>query len=125
MKWNSQDIDIDEKQFEGKSVALKDLDLAQPLAKGANAVVYAAKFKDIKQPHEEVKKPLKRSNSILDTTIAKYPLAVKMMFNYDIQSNAFAILNAMYRETIPARFYYTNAELSSWEIEFVCRKYYP
>lgn len=105
-------------------MALKDLDLAQPIAKGANAVVYAANFKDTKQRQEEDRKSLTRSKSVLDCTITKYPLAVKMMFNYDIQSNAFAILNAMYRETIPARFYYSNAELSNWEIELVLFKRY-
>lgn len=35
--------------------------------------------------------------------IEEYPLALKMMFNYDIQSNAMAILKAMYRETVPAK----------------------
>lgn len=33
----------------------------------------------------------------------QYPLALKMMFNYDIQSNAMAILKAMYKETVPAK----------------------
>lgn len=50
--------------------------------------------------------------------MAKYPLALKMMFNYDIQSNSMAILNAMYRETVPARLYYSNAEITNWEIEY-------
>uniref|UniRef100_A0A182XWS3 non-specific serine/threonine protein kinase n=1 Tax=Anopheles stephensi TaxID=30069 RepID=A0A182XWS3_ANOST len=38
-----------------------------------------------------------------DYNIDEYPLALKMMFNYDIQSNAMAILKAMYRETVPAK----------------------
>lgn len=38
-----------------------------------------------------------------DSSIEKYPLALKMMFNYDIQSNAMAILKAMFKETLPAR----------------------
>lgn len=37
-----------------------------------------------------------------DNGIQRYPLALKMMFNYDIQSNAMAILRGMYKETIPA-----------------------
>jgi len=32
-----------------------------------------------------------------------YPLAVKMMFNYDAESNAMSILRAMSRETVPSR----------------------
>jgi len=31
--------------------------------------------------------------------VDRYPLALKMMFNYDIQSNALSILRAMYKET--------------------------
>lgn len=44
-----------------------------------------------------------------------YPLALKMMFNYDIQSNAMAILHAMYKETIPAINKYCNADADGWE----------
>lgn len=47
--------------------------------------------------------------------IEKYPLALKMMFNYDIQSNAMSILRAMYRETIPAVNKYNNADADGWE----------
>ncbi|XP_055642900.1 serine/threonine-protein kinase Pink1, mitochondrial isoform X2 [Toxorhynchites rutilus septentrionalis] len=45
------------------------------------------------KPHEREK----------DASIEHYPLALKMMFNYDIQSNAMAILKAMYNETVPAK----------------------
>ncbi|XP_055294768.1 serine/threonine-protein kinase Pink1, mitochondrial [Sitodiplosis mosellana] len=47
--------------------------------------------------------------------IETYPLALKMMFNYDIQSNAMAILRAMYKETIPAMKKYSNADADGWE----------
>lgn len=47
--------------------------------------------------------------------IDRYPLAVKMMFNYDIQSNAMSILRAMYKETIPARNKHINREADTWE----------
>lgn len=50
---------------------------------GCNAAVYAANYKD--------------------STEDGWPLAVKMMFNYDIESNAFAILKGMVREIVPAR----------------------
>lgn len=36
-------------------------------------------------------------------SLADYPIAVKMMFNYDIQSCATAIFKAMQREILPAR----------------------
>jgi hypothetical protein len=54
----------------------------------------------------------------IDTTeqeLSNFPLAVKMMFNYDAESNATSILRAMYRETVPAKCHFTNEELSSWE----------
>jgi len=37
-----------------------------------------------------------------DPIKSQYPLAVKMMFNYEAESNAPAILRAMYKEMIPA-----------------------
>lgn len=48
----------------------------------------------------------------------KYPLALKMMFNYDIQSNAMAILKAMYKETVPA-IRRNPVETESWEKSYV------
>lgn len=111
MKWNQQDVDIDEKRFEENPISLQDLKFGKPIAKGANAVVYTAKL------NNQLKEKENRNDSATNDGIVKYPLAVKMMFNYDIQSNAFAILNAMYRETVPARFYYTNNAISNWEIE--------
>lgn len=47
--------------------------------------------------------------------LSKYPLALKMMFNYDIQSNAMSILRAMYKETIPARNKRINDDADAWE----------
>lgn len=54
----------------------------------------------------------------LDTSnagINRYPLALKMMFNYDIQSNALSILRAMYKETVPARQRHMNEASDEWE----------
>lgn len=47
--------------------------------------------------------------------IEQYPLALKMMFNYDVQSNAMSILRAMYKETIPIIHKYENLGTDSWE----------
>uniref|UniRef100_A0A0N8ES94 non-specific serine/threonine protein kinase n=1 Tax=Aedes aegypti TaxID=7159 RepID=A0A0N8ES94_AEDAE len=56
----------------------------------------------------------------MDATMEEYPLALKMMFNYDIQSNAMAILKAMYKETVPAK--RRNAtEVDSWEKSLIER----
>ncbi|XP_036339084.1 serine/threonine-protein kinase PINK1, mitochondrial [Rhagoletis pomonella] len=48
-------------------------------------------------------------------SINRYPLALKMMFNYDIQSNALSILRAMYKETVPARARRMNDCAEEWE----------
>lgn len=50
-----------------------------------------------------------------DKEMDSYPLALKMMFNYDIQSNAMAILKAMHKETIPAINKYCNDDATGWE----------
>ncbi|XP_065079137.1 serine/threonine-protein kinase Pink1, mitochondrial [Ochlerotatus camptorhynchus] len=50
----------------------------------------------------------------MDATMEQYPLALKMMFNYDIQSNAMAILKAMYKETVPAK-RRNSVEAENWE----------
>ena len=50
-----------------------------------------------------------------DASIYHYPWALKMMFNYDIQSNAMSILRAMYKETIPARCRLDNGDAENWE----------
>lgn len=46
---------------------------------------------------------------------SNFPLAIKMMFNYDAESNAMSILRAMHRETVPAMTYSSNEEIMSWE----------
>lgn len=38
-----------------------------------------------------------------ESSTKTYPLAIKMMFNYDAESNAMSILRAMSRETVPSR----------------------
>lgn len=54
-------------------------------------------------------------NDETGSDIETHPLALKMMFNYDIQSNAMSILRAMYKETIPAINKYCNADADGWE----------
>uniref|UniRef100_A0A1B0BGK4 non-specific serine/threonine protein kinase n=1 Tax=Glossina palpalis gambiensis TaxID=67801 RepID=A0A1B0BGK4_9MUSC len=54
-------------------------------------------------------------NTGAGANLQRYPLALKMMFNYDIQSNALAILRAMYKETVPARQRYMREAAETWE----------
>ncbi|XP_017073913.1 uncharacterized protein LOC108109755 [Drosophila eugracilis] len=55
------------------------------------------------------------ANSRINSSVDNYPLALKMMFNYDIQSNALSILRAMYKETVPARQRGMNEASDEWE----------
>ena len=67
--------------------SLADFELGPAIAKGCTAVVYSARL---------------RSKENLGQAVT-FPLAIKMMFNYHAESNAFTILRAMHRETVPAR----------------------
>jgi len=101
---NYQTIPTDE-----NAITLQNFVMGPIIAKGCSAVVYAARFVNTMQAEDnstdiEVKTK--------DTSI--FPLAIKMMFNYDAESNAAAILNAMYRETVPAR-KRGNDNLTIWE----------
>ncbi|XP_018567039.1 serine/threonine-protein kinase PINK1, mitochondrial [Anoplophora glabripennis] len=118
IKWHYHDVDIDESRFENTPITLNDLSFGKPIAKGSNAVVYATR---IQTPDEQHKASAEMTNTKIQPEptddITRFPLALKMMFNYDIQSSAMAILKAMYRETVPARLYYSNVGISDWEIE--------
>lgn len=119
----NNDIDVDETQFETTPIVLENLTFGKPIAKGSNAVVYAVNVKSSEPTVSEANASQEQTPKTVKITpedsddIEKYPLALKMMFNYDIQSNAMAILNAMYRETVPARIYYSNTGVTDWEIE--------
>lgn len=77
------------------------------IAKGCFAAVYSARFENM------------WDNNSMDIDVetkdtSAFPLALKMMFNYDAESNAAAILKAMYKETVPTR-KYANDNLAIWE----------
>lgn len=99
IKWTWQDPATDESTFEDRNISLDDLELGAPIAKGANAVVYEAQLKSDEKPDEE-----------------HYPLALKMLFNYDIQSNAMAIMSAMHNEIVPVRQNYDRIGSGDWNL---------
>nr|CAD7408729.1 unnamed protein product [Timema poppensis] len=107
-------------------VGLDYLTLGPAIAKGCNAVVYAAQRN--KGNAQEGKTAEQTPNETQDITmntkqeLSDFPFAVKMMFNYDAESNAASILRAMYRETVPARSYFVNEELSELENRMMERK---
>ncbi|XP_075211736.1 PTEN-induced putative kinase 1 [Lycorma delicatula] len=95
--------------FISEEVSVNDFEVGPAIAKGSNAVVYAARkklYKDDTNNTMTVK---------TDEPVSSFPLAVKMMFNYDAESNATSILRAMYRETIPAKVRYSNEDIGEWE----------
>jgi len=79
---------------------LHDFQLGKPIAKGCAAVVYSARMKTKEVGEEES-----------SSAEVEFPLAIKMMFNYHAESNAFTILRAMHRETVPARSIHVPAEM--------------
>lgn len=98
----------EQKQSDSLSaLSLDDLQIGEPIAKGCNAIVHAASWKNEQsESGENVQIDNQTITADLNPLIpafGNYDLAVKMMFNYDAESNTFAILRAMHRETIPAR----------------------
>jgi len=75
--------EVETRQHEEHKWRLEDFELGKPIAKGCAAVVFCARLR--KETSED------------------FPFAIKMMFNYHAESNAFTILRAMHRETVPAR----------------------
>ncbi|KAL0128784.1 hypothetical protein PUN28_003880 [Cardiocondyla obscurior] len=91
-------------------ITLQNFVMGPIIAKGCSAAVYAARFKN----------NLPNKDDLIDTNVetkdtSVFPLAIKMMFNYDAESNAVAILKAMHKETVPARKCYGNDNLAIWE----------
>ncbi|XP_025830930.1 serine/threonine-protein kinase PINK1, mitochondrial [Agrilus planipennis] len=97
IKWNNDDTNINETEVEETAVTLNNLEIGVPLDKGANAVVYAAKLRNDSQiPNTE-------GSEEEEDSMIEYPLALKMMFNYDVRSDAGTILRAMSKEIVPVR----------------------
>lgn len=125
MQWNIAKTEYTENDVanEVEPVGLNTLVLGPPIAKGCSAVVYAARKKQESETNEA--RPKQDPNVTIDTNeqeLSNFPMAVKMMFNYDAESNAMSILRAMYRETVPAQSHFTNEELSAWEKNMADRK---
>ncbi|XP_076364919.1 serine/threonine-protein kinase Pink1, mitochondrial-like [Tachypleus tridentatus] len=108
-------------------VTVENLKIGNAIAKGCNAVVYSADWKSemndcelgsspemgTKINCEELSEesvytgeaghpPSDLASLIPVGKFEKFKLAVKMMFNYDAESDAGTILNAMYKESLPA-----------------------
>ncbi|KOC64392.1 Serine/threonine-protein kinase PINK1, mitochondrial [Habropoda laboriosa] len=113
LKWNTpqNDKNCEVIKDDEKVVTLKDFVIGPAIAKGCSAVVYAAKFND--SPCSKNENQINIDEKTKDVTA--FPMALKMMFNYDTESNALSILRSMYRETVPARKFLKN-ELADWEM---------
>ena len=105
MHWNNDRSDDEE-----ATMSLKNFIIGPPIAKGSSSIVHAVRTKT----EEEIKN---NNELVIDNTssLSEFPLALKMMFNYDAESNATAILKSMYKETVPALKRYKNDELGYWE----------
>ncbi|XP_003705092.1 PTEN-induced putative kinase 1 [Megachile rotundata] len=120
LQWNTpqNDKNYEAIKDEEKIISLKDFVIGPAIAKGCSAVVYATKLKNSER--NENKDEIHVDDRTKDITV--FPLALKMMFNYDTESNALSILRSMYRETVPARKHLKNKELAEWELKMTERK---
>ena len=84
------------------ALSLKDFRLGKFIAQSSNGIVYAAKC--VTDGFEKMggadKKANKDNGNDSDND---FPLAIKMMFNYYVESNAGAIFKAMKKETVVAQ----------------------
>lgn len=109
------------------SCLLKDFQIGPIVAKGCNAVVFAAQWarEKVAGLNEAMKsmgqtplmmEPAKiiDSDKAVEKEDTTFPLAIKMMFNYEAESNAMAIISAMNRETVPARNVRVPPHFESW-----------
>lgn len=112
IQWNTPQNDQNCQTIleEDNPISLQNFVIGPAIAKGCSAVVYAARFKETTQTENNEQITIDKSQEI-----STFPLAIKMMFNYDAESNAIAILRAMYRETVPARKSYKDEDLAEWE----------
>lgn len=82
-----------------EELSLKSFELGGILAKGCNAVVCAARWS--KDAWSKVSDAFERIEGAPDNSAPdvqdQFPLAIKMMFNYDIESNAEMIMKGMAR----------------------------
>ncbi|XP_014469946.1 PREDICTED: serine/threonine-protein kinase PINK1, mitochondrial [Dinoponera quadriceps] len=113
LRWNmpQNDKNYETIPTEENAVSLRNLVVGPIIAKGCSAAVYAARFVDTTS--EENDSPLSINTDTKDKSA--FPFAVKMMFNYDAESNAAAILRVMYRETVPCRKHYGSDSMIDWE----------
>ncbi|KYQ56678.1 Serine/threonine-protein kinase PINK1, mitochondrial [Trachymyrmex zeteki] len=109
LQWNYMPENDQIVQTDENTVTLQNFVMGPVIAKGCSAAVYAARFVNTWNEDNSMDIEVKTQDS------NEFPLAIKMMFNYDAESNAAAILNAMYRETVPARKHYRNNNLTTWE----------
>jgi len=98
-----------------ETIDLSKFTVGPMLAKGSNAVVYAARKseKTAEETASGSEGPTLKVES--DQPPSSYPFALKMMFNYDAESNAGSILRSMFCETVPAKVIFTNEELDIWQ----------
>ncbi|XP_063242464.1 serine/threonine-protein kinase Pink1, mitochondrial [Bacillus rossius redtenbacheri] len=117
IQWSTLSATEDETFYEDVPVGLNAFEWGSVIAKGCNAVVYSARKRRESESTMEAAAEAQPAPAREEShgEPSQHPLAIKMMFNYDAESNAGAILRAMYRETVPARVQFVDEEFSSME----------
>jgi len=115
LQWNMSENDMNYQIVlpDENAITLQDFVIGPIIAKGCSAVVYAARFVNATQDTTENNDTMNINVEAKDASA--FPLAIKMMFNYDAESNAAAILRAMHKETVPTRKYCENNEVAAWK----------
>lgn len=121
LQWNmpQNDKNYETIALDENTMTLRNFVIGPIIAKGCSAVVYAARLADVNTDRDESDDSQNENNDSINIDfktkdMSAFPLALKMMFNYDAESNAAAILRAMYKETVPARKHGSN-EFASWD----------
>ncbi|KAG1714249.1 Serine/threonine-protein kinase PINK1, mitochondrial [Nymphon striatum] len=106
-------------QISMQEKCLQNFEIGHAIAKGCNAVVYSAKMSKMAPTIHKVNETDGHGceKMKVEGNFSEYPLAVKMMFNYDAESYAPVILRAMYRETLPAKSIMLNEDSSVWDVQ--------
>lgn len=112
------DLRTPDQEFYTENVKLNNLNLGEYIAKGCSSVVYSAKLKN-DHYENDFTNLIHQMESTNKNDYDDYPFAVKMMFNYDIQSDSMHILNAMYKEIVPARVCHIEEAITHWNQVYV------
>ncbi|KAK9500090.1 hypothetical protein O3M35_001425 [Rhynocoris fuscipes] len=98
-----------------EEIKLNRFSIGKMISKGSNGAVYLARKNSSFGLESEASKDNESPKFEPESPAISFPYAMKVMFNYDIESKATSILKSMYCEAIPARIHFANRDSeASW-----------